>query len=59
MDGKQYFIISKEPLSEIQYMRIKQQINDTWPKDQPRPILLEGDITVTTGEDTIANRQLA
>lgn len=55
MDGKQYFIISKEPLSELQYMRIKQQINDTWPKDYPRPILLEGDIMVTTGEP----RQLA
>lgn len=49
----QYFIISKEKLEELQYLRLKQQINDTWPKEQPRPILLEGDILVTNTSGTL------
>lgn len=57
-DSMQYFIISKEPLSELQYLRLKQQINDSWPKDESRPILLEGELTVTTGEDVSPARPL-
>lgn len=36
-----YFIISKERLTEWQYQRMKAQIDEHWPKNLPRPILLE------------------
>jgi len=36
-----YFITSKERLSEEQYQRVKAQIDEHWPKNLPRPILLE------------------
>lgn len=49
----QYFIISKEKLDELQYLRLKQQINDTWDKNLPRPLLLEGDILVTSSGGTL------
>ena len=37
-----YFITSKEYLSEESYQRLKNQIDTHWPRNLPRPILLEG-----------------
>lgn len=39
--GFQYFIISPEILPQDQYDRVKQQIDEVWPKWRRRPILLE------------------
>jgi hypothetical protein len=36
-----YFITSKERLTDEQYQRVRQQIDEHWPKNLPRPILLE------------------
>jgi len=36
-----YFITCKETLSEEQYQRVKAQIDEHWPRNLPRPILLE------------------
>lgn len=40
-DDNVYFIITKEFLPDESYQRLKSQIDDTWPKDKRRPILLE------------------
>ncbi len=43
---KQVFIISEECLDYTQFQRLKDQIDDIWPKELPRPILLEGKLTI-------------
>lgn len=42
MSTEQYFIVSREHLPTEQYHRLKEQIDKVWPKDKPRPLLLEG-----------------
>lgn len=36
-----YFITSKERLTQEQFDRVRAQIDECWPKNLPRPILLE------------------
>ena len=47
-DDGLYFLITPRDiiLTNEQYKRLKRQISRQWPKDEPKPILLEGGITV-------------
>lgn len=38
---KQIFFVSKVPLSQEVYNRLKESLDDIWPANKPRPILLE------------------
>jgi hypothetical protein len=37
-----YFLTTNTALSDEQYARVKEQIDEAWPKTKTRPILLEG-----------------
>lgn len=38
---KQIFLVSKVPLNQEVYNRLKESLDDNWPANKPRPILLE------------------